>query len=227
MGRPEIFGEGAFGIAACPTDDLDPFKTAEIDHGGADTAGSPIHINSLNIGPRAGFFEQTPCNGVVGNAHGSVEIDLAGQCRHNISRHRIQFCMTPAACAEDQHRLAQRQMTDAGADADNVTAHFVADNGGQFGHPLVHAAPEQHVGFADTEGMGLDQHLARARRRVGQIYIFQNLRPAGLRELYCFHATTIISSLSCCPYQVVLRDARRAFRLASVTPMTIRTAPTT
>ena len=105
--------------------------------------------------------------------------------------------MAAAAGAEHEHRLTEGDMADTRADTGDMAGHFIADDRRQVGHPFVDPRPQQHVGLADTEGMRLDQHLAGARRRIRQIDIFQNLRPARFRELYCFHVTTIVRSLSC------------------------------
>lgn len=78
VGSAQISGKGAFRVRARTGDDLDPFEAAEIDHRRTDPAGRTIHIHRAHIGAGAGFFQQAPCNRIIGDAHGRIEIDPAG-----------------------------------------------------------------------------------------------------------------------------------------------------
>ena len=208
MRRTETGGESAFRGGPCPGDHLDTLQTAQIDHGGTDTAGGAVDINRAHIGAARRFAQQAPGDGVIGNAHRRVEIDPARQRRDDVGGHGVKRGMAAAAGAEYQDRLAERDMAHPGADAGDVAGHFIADHRGQVGHPFIDAGAQQHVGLADAEGMRLDQHLAGTRRGVGQIHVFQDFGPARLGELNRLHVL-----------------ATFGLRLDSVTPAIITAPP--
>lgn len=208
MRRPETGGKGAFGGRARACDHLDPLQPAQIDHRGADPAGGAVDVHRSDVRAACRFAQQAPRNRIIRNAHGGIEIDCAGQRRDDIGGHGIEFGMAAAAGPEHQHCLAEGKMADAGADADHIAGHFIADNCRQLRHPFIDPRPQQHVGLADAEGMRLDQDLAGSGHGIGQVDVIQDIGAARFRELYRLHA-----------------DATFGFRLDNVTPAIITAPP--
>ena len=87
-----------------------------------------------------------------------------------------------------EHRVTDLEVRDALTDSADQTGDVAAENVRERRHRAISAAgPDLPVRAVDAGGVNIDDHLARLGNRIWQLAIGQNLRPAVLLDVDCFH----------------------------------------
>ena len=193
----EFVGEEHLGGAA---DDADRFEIAglgQIDQRIAHAAGRRINENGLAFVQRQCIIEDVIGDLIVGERSRGVEIDVIGQHERRPSRRRDILRIMPAAMRPlargGVDALADPARRDAGSDFLDDSGKLGAWRRRQRRHPAIGAGADQTIGHADTDGVRLDQNLARLRlghRHVEQLHHARRTRFLDLDEFHEFPLDT-------------------------------------